>query len=53
MQHHHYSLTEIESMLPWERKTYIALVSKHVQEENEKIKIKNEEIAAANRRRKK
>lgn len=51
MQYHHYSLTEIESMLPWERKTYIALVSKHVQEENERIKANNEKIAAANRRK--
>lgn len=53
MQYHHYSLTEIELMLPWERRTYIALVGKHVQEENERIKAKNEEIAAANRRKKK
>ena len=38
MQYHHYSLTELESMMPWERKTYLALVSKHVQQENEKVK---------------
>ena len=51
MQYHHYSLTELESMMPWERRMYIALVSKHVQEENERIKQKNEQIAATNKKR--
>jgi ribosomal protein L44E len=52
MQYHHYSLTELESMLPWERATYVALVSKHVKEENERIQKQNEKIAAENQRRK-
>ena len=38
MQHHGYSLTELENMLPWERAMYVALVAQHVQEENERIK---------------
>ena len=38
MQHHKYSLTELENMLPWERGIYIALLTKHIAEENERIK---------------
>ena len=26
MQHHKYSLTEIESMIPWERDIYVSLI---------------------------
>ena len=37
MQHHKYSLTELENMLPWERAIYIALLVEHIKEENEKI----------------
>ena len=37
MQHHKYSLTELENMLPWEREIYVGLVVKHVEEENRKI----------------
>jgi len=53
MQYHHYSLSEIESMMPWERVTYVALVSKHVKEENERIKQQNDKIAAENKKRRK
>jgi len=38
MQHHKYSLTEIENMLPWEKDIYIALLVKFVAEENQRIK---------------
>ena len=38
MQHHKYSLTELENMIPWERDIYISLLIKHVAEENEKAK---------------
>jgi len=37
MQFHKYSLTELESMLPWEREIYIMLLLQHLQEENEKL----------------
>lgn len=33
MQHHKYSLTEIENMMPWEREVYIALLLAHLEEE--------------------
>jgi hypothetical protein len=38
MQHHKYSLTELENMLPWERDIYIAMLVQYIEEENEKIK---------------
>ena len=34
MQHHKYSLTEIENMMPWERDVYVALLQQHLEEEN-------------------
>lgn len=40
MQHHGYSLTELENMLPWERTMYVSLVAQHVQEENDRIREK-------------
>ena len=38
MQHHKYSLSELESMIPWERDVYVNLLIQHIEEENEKIK---------------
>ena len=38
MQHHNYSLSDIENMMPWERDLYVTLVADHVQKENEKLK---------------
>ena len=34
MQHHKYSLTEIENMMPWERDVYVALLKQYIEEEN-------------------
>ncbi len=36
MQHHKYSLTELESMIPWEREIYTALLIEHIKEEKRK-----------------
>jgi hypothetical protein len=36
MQHHKYSLTEIENMLPWERDIYVQMLANYIKEENEK-----------------
>ena len=33
MQHHKYSLTEIENMMPWERDIYVGLLQAHLEEE--------------------
>ncbi len=38
MQHHKYSLTELENMIPWEREIYITLLKQYIEEENEKQK---------------
>tara|TARA_S200002703_G_scaffold159883_1_gene175248 strand:- start:4036 stop:4173 length:138 start_codon:yes stop_codon:yes gene_type:complete len=38
MQHHKYSLTELENMMPWEREIYVGLLEEHVKKENEKVK---------------
>jgi hypothetical protein len=38
MQHHKYSLSELESMIPWERDIYITLLIQYLEEENLKIK---------------
>mgnify|MGYP000288590375 FL=1 len=36
MQHHKYSLTELEDMIPWEREIYIGLLMEYVKEEENK-----------------
>tara|TARA_Y100001949_G_scaffold144863_1_gene127820 strand:- start:104 stop:241 length:138 start_codon:yes stop_codon:yes gene_type:complete len=38
IQHHKWSLTELEDMMPYERDIYVALLQKWVEEENEKIR---------------
>ena len=40
MQHHKYSLTELENMIPWEREVYVNLLSNFIKEENDRIKLK-------------
>ena len=37
MQHHKYSLTELENMIPWEREIYLGLLMQFLKEENEKM----------------
>ena len=37
MQHHKYSLTELENMLQFEREIYLGLLAKHIEEENDRI----------------
>lgn len=34
MQHHKYSLTDLENMIPWERDVYITLLQNYIEEEN-------------------
>jgi len=38
MQHHKYSLTELDNMMPWEREIYVNLLMKWIKEENARIK---------------
>jgi len=42
MQHHKYSLTELDEMMPWEREIYVNLLLQHIEEENERIKKENQ-----------
>ena len=41
MQHHKYSLTELESMLPWERDIYVDMLVEHLKEENKRQEERN------------
>ena len=41
IQHHKWSLTEINDMIPWEKEVYIALLSQYIEEENLKQGIQN------------
>jgi len=38
MQHHKYSLTELENMVPWEREIYVQMLVNYIKEEKEKAK---------------
>ena len=38
MQHHNYSLSDLENMMPWEREIYVNLLKQFVEEQNEKMK---------------
>ena len=38
MQHHKYSLTELDNMMPFERKIYISMLINYLEEEAEKAK---------------
>jgi hypothetical protein len=39
MQHHKYSLTELELMIPWERNIYINMLVKYLEEEKERLRL--------------
>jgi len=38
VQHHKWSLTELEDMLPYERDIYVAMLKNWLEEETEKMK---------------
>jgi hypothetical protein len=40
MQHHKYSLTELENMVPWEREIYVSLLTNYIKEENDRVRLK-------------
>jgi hypothetical protein len=41
MQHHKYSLTEIDEMMPWEKEVYTSMLIEHLKEEEERMKEHN------------
>ena len=44
IQHHRWSLTEIDNMLPWERDIYLDKLITHIKEENQKIEEQNRKM---------
>ena len=36
MQHHNYSLTELDNMIPWEREVYLGLLQEFLEEEKQR-----------------
>ena len=36
MQHHNYSLSDIENMMPWEREIYVQMLIAYIKEQKEK-----------------
>ena len=38
MQHHKWSITEIENMMPWERDVYVGLLIEWIKDEEERNK---------------
>ena len=44
VQHHNWSLTEIEDMMPYERDIYLELLAQWVKEENERIEAERQRI---------
>jgi hypothetical protein len=42
LQNFHYSLTEIEEMLPWEREIYLFMLMEDIKEKNDRAKAANQ-----------
>jgi hypothetical protein len=42
MQHHKYSLSELEDMIPWERNIYIALLVDYLKKEKERLELQQQ-----------
>lgn len=40
MQHHQYSLSDVENMIPWEREIYVTLLMDFIKEEQQKAQQK-------------
>ena len=38
MQHHKYSLTELDNLIPFEKEIYVNLLVSYIEEENERIR---------------
>ena len=42
MQHHNYSLHDLENMVPWEREVYVTFFIEWIKEENERQRTQNQ-----------
>ena len=38
IQHHKWSLTELDNMIPYERQIYVTLLQQWIKEENDRVK---------------
>ena len=45
MQHHKYSLTELENMMPWERDVYVSLLLQIIKDEEARQKAENNRMS--------
>ena len=41
IQHHKWSLTELDNMIPFERQIYVILLQQWIKEENDRVKEQN------------
>tara|TARA_B100001250_G_C19790122_1_gene786087 strand:+ start:1814 stop:1963 length:150 start_codon:yes stop_codon:yes gene_type:complete len=46
IQHHKWSLTELENMIPYERQIYVVLLQQWLKEENKRIDEQNRKMKA-------
>ena len=37
LQHHNWSLFELENMMPWEREVYVGLLLEHIEDEKKEM----------------
>jgi hypothetical protein len=42
MQHHKFSLFDLENMIAWERQVYVTMTTMYLKEENERIKLEKQ-----------
>jgi len=41
MQHHNYSLSDLDNMIPWEREIYVDMLMEYIKEENKRREEQN------------
>jgi len=46
IQHHKWSLTELENLVPYERQVYVVLLQQWLKEENKRIEEQNKKMKA-------
>jgi hypothetical protein len=46
IQHHKWSLTELDTMIPFERQIYVSLLQQWIKEENDRVRSQNAKMRA-------
>jgi len=41
MQHHNYTLSDLDNMMPWEREIYLILLRQYIEKENQEQENRN------------